>query len=605
MLEDVGPGTRGSASCAPATGSGSRARSGSGSRRHATAAARCSSAAASAPRRWRSGRTTLRSAGALRRCSASATPSTPRARRCCAARGSRPTTAPPATRARSPTCCSPSSGRDPHVEVYACGPPGMLEAVRAICAEHDVPAQLALESGMACGYGACFGCVVADQARLRPPVRRRAGARRRRPRRTSGTDASSTSTIRSSTRQARLTRSPLAVRSVTPCWASFPFAAFVTKTVTLAPRQGNPPPRLYELPAGLLNSIGLPNKGLERLPCRGPAEARRAARPADRQRDGRHARRGRAARASRRRARRGDGAGAQRLLPQRQNRSDVRRRSGRNRGAARRGAPAHDQAADRQAHAQLRLARRRRRGRRGARRRRRLADQHAARDGPASAPARRAVARRQAPAACPDPPSARSRSPRSPRSGRAFGSPSWDGWDTVAAVTPTTCCVRAQIWSPSAANPSGIRWPVRACEESSGPFGLDALAVPVDASRKPCKPRAYRQVRLHSVEPQLQVKVNYLSRPLSEAPSAVDSPPMPPATKTPAKPTTAAPERSLVQRMEALQRANEIRTKRATLKRDLKAGRASIHDLLLEPPEYVADRQGLRHAARRTRSTGA
>ena len=43
----------------------------------------------------------------------------------------------------------------------------------------------------------------------------------------------------------------------------FPFAAFVSKTVTLAPRQGNPPPRLWELPAGLMNSIGLPNKGLE------------------------------------------------------------------------------------------------------------------------------------------------------------------------------------------------------------------------------------------------------------------------------------------------------------------------------------------------------
>jgi dihydroorotate dehydrogenase (NAD+) catalytic subunit len=41
----------------------------------------------------------------------------------------------------------------------------------------------------------------------------------------------------------------------------FPFAAFVSKTVTLAPRQGNPPPRLWELPAGLMNSIGLPNKG--------------------------------------------------------------------------------------------------------------------------------------------------------------------------------------------------------------------------------------------------------------------------------------------------------------------------------------------------------
>jgi NAD(P)H-flavin reductase len=36
----------------------------------------------------------------------------------------------------------------------------MLEAVRRICAERDVPGQLALEAGMACGFGACFGCVV-------------------------------------------------------------------------------------------------------------------------------------------------------------------------------------------------------------------------------------------------------------------------------------------------------------------------------------------------------------------------------------------------------------------------------------------------------------
>jgi dihydroorotate dehydrogenase (NAD+) catalytic subunit len=43
----------------------------------------------------------------------------------------------------------------------------------------------------------------------------------------------------------------------------FPFAAFVSKTVTVAPRDGNPPPRLYEVPAGLINSIGLPNKGLD------------------------------------------------------------------------------------------------------------------------------------------------------------------------------------------------------------------------------------------------------------------------------------------------------------------------------------------------------
>jgi dihydroorotate dehydrogenase electron transfer subunit len=50
--------------------------------------------------------------------------------------------------------------RDPHAVIYACGPTPMLEAVRALCAELNVPAQLALESGMACGFGACYGCVV-------------------------------------------------------------------------------------------------------------------------------------------------------------------------------------------------------------------------------------------------------------------------------------------------------------------------------------------------------------------------------------------------------------------------------------------------------------
>jgi dihydroorotate dehydrogenase (NAD+) catalytic subunit len=43
----------------------------------------------------------------------------------------------------------------------------------------------------------------------------------------------------------------------------FPFSAFVSKTITPEPRVGNSPPRLYETPAGMVNSIGLPNKGLE------------------------------------------------------------------------------------------------------------------------------------------------------------------------------------------------------------------------------------------------------------------------------------------------------------------------------------------------------
>ncbi|OGX25679.1 MAG: dihydroorotate dehydrogenase B catalytic subunit [Omnitrophica WOR_2 bacterium RIFCSPHIGHO2_02_FULL_45_21] len=41
--------------------------------------------------------------------------------------------------------------------------------------------------------------------------------------------------------------------------------AIVTKTITLNPRQGNPPPRTCETPAGMLNSIGLENPGLEKF----------------------------------------------------------------------------------------------------------------------------------------------------------------------------------------------------------------------------------------------------------------------------------------------------------------------------------------------------
>ena len=50
---------------------------------------------------------------------------------------------------------------------------------------------------------------------------------------------------------------------------------------------------------------------------------------------------------------------------------------------------------------------------------------------------------------------------------------------------------------------------------------------------------------------------------------------------------TAVPARTHEQRMRALRRANEIRTKRAQLKRDLKAGKVKGEQLLLDPPEWV------------------
>jgi len=58
---------------------------------------------------------------------------------------------------------------------------------------------------------------------------------------------------------------------------------------------------------------------------------------------------------------------------------------------------------------------------------------------------------------------------------------------------------------------------------------------------------------------------------------------MPTASSTP----TSVPTRSHDQRMRALEAANEIRTRRAQLKRDLKAGKVQIEGLLLDPPEYL------------------
>ena len=66
-------------------------------------------------------------------------------------------------------------GRSTQIEVYACGPPGMLEAVRAICAEHEIPAQLALESGHGLRLRRLLRLRRRDHQRLRAAVRRRSG----------------------------------------------------------------------------------------------------------------------------------------------------------------------------------------------------------------------------------------------------------------------------------------------------------------------------------------------------------------------------------------------------------------------------------------------
>ena len=98
--------------------------------------------------------------------------------------------------------------------------------------------------------------------------------------------AASSSPTRCSTGRAPSTRSPRAASSATRCWRRFPFSAFVSKTITLAPRDGNPPPRLWESAAGMLNSIGLPNKGLDGYLAEDLPQLAAAPGPADHQRHG-------------------------------------------------------------------------------------------------------------------------------------------------------------------------------------------------------------------------------------------------------------------------------------------------------------------------------
>ena len=153
----------------------------------------------------------------------------------------------------------------------------MLEAVRRICVARGVEAQLALEAGMACGFGACFGCVVCDPHGVPAAVRGRAGRESRGAggglALSAGATAPPAVDLRVDLAGVELEHPVLNGSGTFDAIAAlrtfgdevrerFPFSAFVSKTITLAPRGGNPPPRLWETPAGLINSIGLPNKGL-------------------------------------------------------------------------------------------------------------------------------------------------------------------------------------------------------------------------------------------------------------------------------------------------------------------------------------------------------
>jgi dihydroorotate dehydrogenase subfamily 1 len=175
--------------------------------------------------------------------------------------------------------------------VYTCGPPAMLEAVRILCEAHDVPFQIADETPMACGFGACFGCavpkpgggymrlcvdgpIISAGGTVGGPVAEEAlatGGNGGSPAVTGPADRSTPAVdfcgieLDHPVINASGTYDAIAARQTfgDAVLDDFPFAAFVSKTITPEPRAGNAPRRIWETPAGMINSIGLPNKGLD------------------------------------------------------------------------------------------------------------------------------------------------------------------------------------------------------------------------------------------------------------------------------------------------------------------------------------------------------
>ncbi len=169
----------------------------------------------------------------------------------------------------------------------------MLAAVRTLCESHDVPVQIADESPMACGFGACFGCavpkpgggymrlcidgpVLSAGGTVGGPVGEEAlatAANGGSPAVTGPADQGASTKavdfcgieLQHPVINASGTYDALAARAVfgDALLDDFPFAAFVSKTITPEPRAGNAPCRIWETPMGMINSIGLPNKGLE------------------------------------------------------------------------------------------------------------------------------------------------------------------------------------------------------------------------------------------------------------------------------------------------------------------------------------------------------
>ena len=164
------------------------------------------------------------------------------------------------------------SGGERPMLIHACGPEPMLAAVAHLAAEFGRPCEVSVERVMGCGLGGCYSCVVPvktpDRRAPRPLVHQRPGLRRGDARLGLDGDGSDDSHRRAHAAESR--SSPRAAASATG--SSTPAssisrrsAASCVKGLFLAEREGHPPPRIVETPAGMLNAIGLQGIGVHRF----------------------------------------------------------------------------------------------------------------------------------------------------------------------------------------------------------------------------------------------------------------------------------------------------------------------------------------------------
>ena len=377
-------------------------------------------------------------------------------------------------------------------------PAGMLEAVRS--AVPSAGRACRARDGVADGlrFGACLAAPCPPGRRLPARLRRRPGDRRGAARERRGARRGARVSVEfCGLRLAHPiingsgTFDAIAARraSATRCSRRSPSPPTSRRRSRCAPRAGNPPPRLWETPAGMINSIGLPNKGLdgylaEDLPIAGFAHPAAGAEslPVPLITNVMGSTAESSPSWSRRVRRAGEIAAIELecLLPERRTGPRHRRRPGRAGGAARGRAPADREAADRQADAERRrlpaVALAAERGGADAvslinTLRATAIAPGAPRDRPGSA---------AAPAGCRARRSVRSRSPRSPRSRRAWRFRWSDGGRSERRRTPRVARRRASL---VAVGTESFRDPRRGDEIAAGDCVLRGLRKTLQTRR--------------------------------------------------------------------------------------------------------------------------